>query len=59
MSIVLTTHHLEEAEQRCDRIVIIDHGAIVAEGTLPQLVAGTLGEARPVRVLLPRRGRTP
>ena len=34
VSIVLTTHHLEEAEQRCDRIVIIDKGRIVASGTL-------------------------
>jgi ABC-2 type transport system ATP-binding protein len=33
-SILLTTHHLDEAEQRCDRIVIIDHGRVVAQGTL-------------------------
>ena len=52
VSIVLTTHHLEEAEQRCERIVIIDHGKSVAEGTLPQLVGRTLGEARSVRVSL-------
>jgi len=30
VSMVLTTHHLEEAEQRCERIVIIDHGKTVA-----------------------------
>jgi ABC-2 type transport system ATP-binding protein len=52
VSIVLTTHHLEEAEQRCERIVIIDHGKSVAEGTLSQLVGRTLGEARSVRVSL-------
>ncbi len=38
VSIVLTTHHLEEAERRCERIVIIDHGRIVASGTLPELL---------------------
>jgi ABC-2 type transport system ATP-binding protein len=38
-SVVLTTHHLEEAEQRCQRIVIIDHGRIVAAGSLRELLA--------------------
>lgn len=51
-AIVLTTHHLEEAEQRCDRIVIIDHGSVIAEGTLPQLIAQTIGTERRVRVTL-------
>jgi ABC-2 type transport system ATP-binding protein len=52
VSIVLTTHHLEEAEQRCERILIIDHGTIVASGTLAELVAGNVGAARRVSVLL-------
>ncbi|MEM6328688.1 MAG: ABC transporter ATP-binding protein [Planctomycetota bacterium] len=51
-AIVLTTHHLEEAEQRCDRIVIIDHGRVVAEGTLPELIDQTIGRERRVRVAL-------
>lgn len=38
VSVVLTTHHLEEAERRCERIVIIDHGRIVASGTLAELL---------------------
>ena len=50
MSIVLTTHHLEEAQERCERVLIIDHGRIVAAGTVPELVAGTLGRARTLRV---------
>lgn len=33
MTIFLTTHYLEEADALCDRIAIIDHGEIVAEGT--------------------------
>lgn len=52
VSIVLTTHHLEEAEQRCDRIVIIDHGKIVAAGTLSELLRDALGDARAVDVRL-------
>ena len=52
VSIVLTTHHLEEAEQRCDRIVIIDHGQIVAAGTLAELLRSSLGDSRAVEVRL-------
>lgn len=49
-SIVLTTHQLEEAESRCDRIVIFDHGRVAAEGTLADLVERTIGTARQVRL---------
>jgi ABC-2 type transport system ATP-binding protein len=47
-SILLTTHQLEEAEQQCDRIVIIDHGRIIAQGTLSELIASTVGASRRV-----------
>jgi ABC-2 type transport system ATP-binding protein len=33
MTVFITTHYLEEADALCDRIAIIDHGLIVAEGT--------------------------
>ncbi|HEY9173805.1 MAG TPA: ABC transporter ATP-binding protein [Verrucomicrobiae bacterium] len=36
-AILYTTHYLEEAEMLCDRIGIIDHGRLLAEGTLSQL----------------------
>jgi ABC-2 type transport system ATP-binding protein len=36
-TVFLTTHYLEEADALCDRILIIDHGRIVAEGTPDQL----------------------
>jgi ABC-2 type transport system ATP-binding protein len=39
MSILYTTHYMEEAERLCDRIGIIDAGRILAEGTRRELVA--------------------
>ena len=36
-TIIYTTHYLEEAENLCDRIAIIDDGLILAEGTLQEL----------------------
>ena len=36
-AILYTTHYLEEAESLCDRIGIMDHGRILAEGTIPEL----------------------
>jgi ABC-2 type transport system ATP-binding protein len=47
-SIVLTTHHLDEAETRSDRIVIVDHGQVVRQGTLLELLQSTIGTQRQV-----------
>jgi ABC-2 type transport system ATP-binding protein len=38
MTIVLTTHNMEEAEYLCDRIAIMDHGRIVAQGSPQDLI---------------------
>ena len=43
MAVVYTTHYMEEAERVCDRVGIIDHGRLIAEGTRRELVA-RLGE---------------
>ena len=39
-NIVLTTHYLEEADELADHVVVIDHGAVIAAGTVAQIKAG-------------------
>ena len=47
-TIVYATHYMEEAERLCDRVGIVDHGKLLALGTVPELVAAH--GARPVLV---------
>ncbi len=42
-AVLLTTHNLEEADQLADRIVLIDHGRVLAEGTPGQIKARVAG----------------
>jgi ABC-2 type transport system ATP-binding protein len=42
--VFLTTHYLEEADALCDRVLIIDHGVIVAEGTPDELKRRVSGD---------------
>jgi ABC-2 type transport system ATP-binding protein len=43
-TVVLTTHYMDEAEKLCDRISIVDHGKIIAEGSPKELIASLGGE---------------
>jgi ABC-2 type transport system ATP-binding protein len=47
--VVYTTHYMEEAESLCDRIVIVDHGKVLATGTMAEL-RGLMGERDLVRL---------
>ena len=44
MTVFITTHYLDEADALCDRIAIMDHGEIVAEGTPAELKREISGE---------------
>ena len=37
-TLVVTTHYMDEAEQLCDRLVVVDHGRIMAEGSPAELI---------------------
>lgn len=52
MTIVLTTHNMEEAEFLCGRIAIMDHGKVIALGTPAELITQFAPDAPP----LPRHG---
>lgn len=52
LTVVYTTHYLEEAEQLCDRIGVIDQGRMVALGDKEQLI-GQIGDTDMIRFHLP------
>ena len=43
-TVLLTTHYMDEAERLCDRVAIVDHGRVIAEGTPRALVAAHVGQ---------------
>jgi ABC-2 type transport system ATP-binding protein len=57
MTIILTTHYLEEAEEMCEEIAIVNHGQIVARDTTAALL-GRL-DAKTLVIEPERRGETP
>jgi len=64
LTILLTTHYMEEAARLCDRLVIVDHGRILVEGAPAALVRERVGQAvleianpdQPIRGFLAREG---
>jgi lipooligosaccharide transport system ATP-binding protein len=44
VTVILTTHYMDEAAQLCDRIIIMDHGKIIEKGKPAELVKKHLGE---------------
>lgn len=54
-TVLLTTQHLEEADQLADRIAVIDHGKVIAEGTPSDLKASVGSGAMHVRLRAPEQ----
>jgi ABC-2 type transport system ATP-binding protein len=50
ITVFMTTHYLDEADQLCDRIAVIDHGKIIALGTPKELKDGVGGDTLEVTV---------
>jgi ABC-2 type transport system ATP-binding protein len=49
-TMILTTHYMEEAQQLCDQVAIMDHGQVIAQGTPNELISQYGGGAH---ILLP------
>ena len=43
-TVILTTHYMDEAERLCDRVAIVDHGQVIAEGSPNELILKLGGE---------------
>ena len=56
VTVLLTTHHLEEADHLADRLAIIDHGRVVVEGTPDELKSQLHGDGVVVEIADPDRG---
>ncbi|AQZ70919.1 ABC transporter [[Actinomadura] parvosata subsp. kistnae] len=54
-SVLLSTHYLDEADALCDRLMIVDHGLVVAEGTPSDLKREVSGDVITLRVDEPER----
>jgi ABC-2 type transport system ATP-binding protein len=57
ITVVLTTHYMEEADELCDRVAIIDHGKILVEDT-PAALKGSLGAQKVYALDLASHDRT-
>ena len=53
LTVLLTTHYLEEADRLADQLAIVDHGKIVAEGTPEALKAELRGDSVQVELVDP------
>jgi len=51
MTVLYTSHYMEEVEALCDRVAIVDHGRVIAQGTLEELRA-LVGDEDRIRVSL-------
>jgi ABC-2 type transport system ATP-binding protein len=57
-TVLLTTHYMDEAEKLCDRVAIVDHGRIIAEGS-PMHLMTSLGGEHVVEIAVREDGHGP
>jgi ABC-2 type transport system ATP-binding protein len=57
-TVILTTHYMDEAAHLCERLVVLDHGKVIAQGTPAELVA-SLGAEQIVSLSLAGDGAAP
>ncbi len=57
MTVMLTTHYMEEAEQLCDRVAIIDYGKIVVLGSPDALKNSVAGDLVKIKMNIPDIGK--
>jgi len=57
-TVLLTTQYLEEADRLCERMAVIDHGRVIAEGTSRELKASVGSNALHVRLAAPDQNNT-
>lgn len=50
MSLIYTTHYMEEAQRLCDRVAIIDHGHVIALGSPAELIKNAFGTEQHIEV---------
>ncbi|MBB5320271.1 ATP-binding cassette domain-containing protein [Marinobacter oulmenensis] len=55
-TVIYTSHYMEEVEELCDRVAIMDHGRILRQGTLAELLAGQSGSLESLFLDLTARG---
>lgn len=58
MTVIYTSHYMEEVEYLCERIGIIDHGELIACGTMPEL-RETIGDRSRIIITIDQQGTNP
>ena len=56
-TVVLSSHLLDEVQRTCDAVAIVDHGRVIRQGSIDELIRGAGGRGRPGRLRRTRPGQ--